>query len=123
MEQQTLFPEFCIRERLDKNAPFSVKMQIWRTRHKLLHQIADRIRAEKIKQAAVIWQAAFKSAIPPHNCVHNAAIDDALHGWCRTREQLRAAKKANELLNDWTASKIAARGSRRIWNQLFPTGK
>lgn len=50
-------------------------------------------------------------------CIHNAAIDDNLTGWCyRNPARLKAAKLANHLLNQWTASRLADRIIARAWN-------
>lgn len=119
-DQQMMLPGIHTTIPVDQKLPFEVRMTVWRTRRERLKAVASRIRKANLERAERIWKEAFGSSLPPSNCVHNAAIDANLTGWCKTRKQLRAAKQADALINDWTTSQIANRGSNRIWSQLFP---
>ncbi len=54
-------------------------------------------------------------------CLHNAAIDDDLRGWCKGNPaRLRVAKRANWLLSNhvWEPSRLADRIISRAWDRI-----
>lgn len=78
--------------------------------------IAKRIELSKRERSRRLWQAAFDMPeLPPFNCIHNAAIDDEMRGWCRNRLQLRTAKICDELVSDHSPDRIVEKLTRRLW--------
>lgn len=67
------------------------------------------------------WDFAATVGIPHCGCsLHNASIDDDLQGWCKDNpERLRVAKRANYMVNQWQASRIADRVIKAAWNRLM----
>lgn len=66
------------------------------------------------------WALAETVDIPRDGCcLHNAAIDDDMTGWCfRNPQRLKIAKRANHILNDWRISHLADRIINRAWNTV-----
>ena len=85
--------------------------------------IAYRVNIIRDKLLASRRGLAFSIAIshgisPDACCIHNAALDDKMEGWChRNPERLKAAKLANRILNDWSASEKAKRIIDRAWKR------
>ena len=77
--------------------------------------IAERILRMKRERARQLWATAFDCGLPDFNCIHNAAIDDGLKGWCRNRLQLRTARICNELVSDYSQDRIVEKLVRRLW--------
>jgi hypothetical protein len=86
--------------------------------------------ADKVRKRAVAvddsthdrgWAMAATVGIPRCGCsLHNASIDDAMTGWCKGNpERLRVAKRANHLVNNWDASRIADKVIKSAWNRLM----
>lgn len=87
----------------------------WQAFSRAIREASDRIRAYKLARAFAL---AATVGLPADGCcIHNAACDVNLTGWCfRNPERLRVAKQVNHDLNDWRASEIAGRVSSRAWN-------
>lgn len=52
-------------------------------------------------------------------CIHNAAIDTDLRGWCKdSPEKLRIAKKVNHILSDFSICNLADRIIDRAWKNV-----
>ena len=66
------------------------------------------------------WRLAATVGIPRCGCsLHNASIDDSLSGWCfRNPERLKVAKRANYLVNQWPAARIAERIISRAYSKV-----
>ena len=100
------------------------KLEIWKAYHTKCNAIANRIRKLKLERANRIWNEAFGCDIPPDNCVHNWLMNaeegrfTGEYAWSRL--QIRMARKAKELINDWSASEIASRATKKKWQQLHP---
>ena len=81
-----------------------------------------RRRAEALDEAihATGFRIAASQGLPPMiNCIHNAAIDDNLVGWCfQNYARLSAAKHADYLLNQWPGSALADRIITKAWNRM-----
>lgn len=66
------------------------------------------------------WKLAASVGIP-HDmcCLHNASIDTELKGWCfENPERLKAARRANHIVNDWSISEKARKIVNRAWNKM-----
>jgi hypothetical protein len=89
----------------------------WQAFSRTVHAIANRI-TNSIHEKG--WQIAESVGISRNMCcVHNASIDDELKGWCAGNPaRLKAAKRANHLLNDWRASRLADRISARAFDRV-----
>ncbi len=98
------------------------KLEIWRAYYEKCNAIAARIRKMKQERANRLWREAFGCDMPPHNCVHNwimGAEDGHFTGkYAWTRLQLRLAKQVRELINDWDASCVAERATKKKWDRL-----
>jgi len=97
----------------------------WQQNFKQWQTFADHIQA---RASAVInskhdraWKLAETVGIPRDGCcLHNAAIDTELKGWCANNPQrLKIAKLANHMMSDWYANRLAERIIRRKWKQLL----
>jgi hypothetical protein len=52
-------------------------------------------------------------------CLHNASIDDGLTGWCaRNPAMLKVAKRADAIVNDWSASNLGYAITGRLWREF-----
>lgn len=79
--------------------------------------IAKRVKAMSDARALKLAQSV---GIPDIGiCLHNASIDDSLTGWCHNNPQrLKVAKRAIRIANDWRASRIATKISRKAWERI-----
>ncbi len=93
-------------------------MNEWQALSKAVHGRADRIYAMKRER---IIREAHEAGIGCGEMVgllHNAALDTSFTGWCAGPDgpkKLRAAKRLNRELGDWSASRLAERISHRAW--------
>lgn len=73
-----------------------------------IHAIAARVLSLKLER---LKRECIEAGISPDGCcLHNAAMDDGLTGWCaRNPARLKAAKRLNREWNDWSASRLAER--------------
>jgi hypothetical protein len=80
------------------------------------------LRERAIRLQASITDRGFALALTvgiPRNmcCLHNASIDDNLQGWCKGNPaMLKIAKRANLIVNDWSATRLADAICKRLWN-------
>lgn len=94
----------------------------WRERFEAWRKASD----ELVARAFLIdnarrekgWALAESVGIPRHGgCLHNAACDERLTGWCKDNpERLRAARIANRWTQEYRATRIA----RRIAQETLP---
>lgn len=91
----------------------------WQTFARNVNETAQRLKASRDAEA---WKIAAAVGIPRDGCcLHNASIDDGMRGWCAGaggRERLKAAKRANYILNDWRAHQLAEAIIRRAWDRV-----
>lgn len=86
---------------------------------------ANKVNAIRDKILASCRERSFSIAVengisPDATCIHNAACDDKMIGWCaRNPARLKAAKLANRILNDWSASEKASRIISRAWDKYI----
>lgn len=96
----------------------SIGFQQWQSVYHQTRVMADRIRQMRIDRAYAL--AATVGLPPILNCIHNAAIDDDLKGWCAGDPyRLRIAKQVNHMLNDWREHNAADRIQKRAWNRFM----
>ena len=54
-------------------------------------------------------------------CIHNAAMDDSMSGWChKNPARLKAAKQADFMVNEfaWQPSRLAEKILKNAWNDF-----
>lgn len=87
----------------------------WQAFSRAVREASDRIRAYRLTRAFAL---AATVGLPADGCcIHNAACDVNLTGWCHGNPQrLHVAKRVNHELKDWRASEVAGRVSSRAWN-------
>lgn len=83
-------------------------------------QIEARAKAVRESVDSRAWKLAASVGIGRCMCsLHNAAIDDQMTGWCAGNPtRLKVAKRADHMLNDWRASRIAEQIIRNAWNRI-----
>lgn len=79
--------------------------------------IAKRVKAMQDDRARKIAESV---GVPFDGCcLHNAAIDTDMTGWCKGRpDRLKAAKQANHIATDWKASRLAGAISKAAWARI-----
>lgn len=91
----------------------------WQAFARAVHAAADRITNARHDAG---WRLAATVGIPRDMCcLHNASIDENFTGWCAGADgynRLKVAKRANHIVNDWTASRLADRIVGRAWQSM-----
>lgn len=94
--------------------------QEWSRRIRARAQAVSNARADRA------WALAASVGIPRNMCcLHNAAIDDSMQGWCKGNpKRLKVAKRANRMFIDYVfeptrlADRITSRAYRRIQDEM-----
>jgi hypothetical protein len=94
-------------------------LEQWRELAARVHGMADRIWVMRRNRVDAVCRANGLDI----RCLHNAAGDDGLTGWCHQNPgRLKLAKALNRELSDWTPSRIAERICSRAWQRVVWSG-
>jgi hypothetical protein len=91
--------------------------QQWRTK---ASELRDRLSRYDAIHRELLTRECEKAGLPMMgNCIHNAAIDDDLKGWCcRNPVLLRDAKRIDRMWNDYRASTIVDNVLSRMFDSV-----